>query len=78
MGIKPRISDPADVLTLEHFVPADHFYRHLERTYAAGSDTPWWASTLPCVNCTLVASMASFNRLDRMWATPLGKVVKEI
>lgn len=32
MGIKPRHFQPIDRLTLEDLVPADHFYRHLDRT----------------------------------------------
>lgn len=32
MGIKPRVFHPIEVGTLEQFVPADHFYCHLERT----------------------------------------------
>src|SRR5947209_9990590 len=32
MGCKLRIFDPIDALTLENLVPAEHFYRHLERT----------------------------------------------
>lgn len=32
MGTKPRIFNPIDALTLDHLVPADTFYRHLERS----------------------------------------------
>lgn len=32
IGIKERIFTPIDAVTLEQLVPADHFYRHLERT----------------------------------------------
>ncbi len=32
MGIKPRIFTPIDAVTLDQLVPADHFYRHLDRT----------------------------------------------
>jgi hypothetical protein len=31
MGIKPRNFYPIEAVTLEHLVPADHFYRHLDR-----------------------------------------------
>ena len=31
MGSKARSFDPIDGLTLADLVPADHFYRHLER-----------------------------------------------
>jgi transposase len=34
MGIKPRSFQPIDLVTLEDLVPADHFYRHLDRTFA--------------------------------------------
>jgi len=33
MGNKSRCFEPVDQLTLEDLVPADHFYRHLERTF---------------------------------------------
>jgi transposase len=32
MGIKPRVFQPMVTISLEDLVPADHFYRHLERT----------------------------------------------
>ena len=31
IGIKPRNFHPIAAVTLEHLVPADHFYRHVER-----------------------------------------------
>src|ERR671922_268523 len=31
MGIKPRSFHPIEAVTLEHLVPADHSYRHVER-----------------------------------------------
>ena len=34
MGIKARAFAPLDHVSLEELVPADHFYRHLERTLA--------------------------------------------
>ena len=33
MGIKPRCFQPIEHVTLEDLVPADHFYRHLNRTF---------------------------------------------
>jgi hypothetical protein len=32
MGIKQRHFAPLERITLEHLVPQDHFYRHVERT----------------------------------------------
>lgn len=32
MGIKTRACTPLPAVSLEDLVPADHFYRHLERT----------------------------------------------
>jgi transposase len=32
MGCKERHFEPIDALTLHELVPADHFYRHLDRT----------------------------------------------
>ena len=32
MGVKPRVFQPMVNVSLEDLVPADHFYRHLERT----------------------------------------------
>ena len=32
MGVKPRVFQPMVTVSLEDMVPADHFYRHLERT----------------------------------------------
>jgi transposase len=31
MGTKPRLFTPVSVLSLDDLVPADHFYRHLDR-----------------------------------------------
>ena len=36
MGIKERGFAPLPLVTLEELVPADHFYRHLERTLDLG------------------------------------------
>ena len=33
MGIKERCFQPVERVTLEDLVPADHFYRHLDRTF---------------------------------------------
>lgn len=33
MGVKPRIFHPIDAVTLEDLVPADSFYRHLDRAF---------------------------------------------
>lgn len=32
MGIKQRVFTPITNVSLDDLVPADHFYRHLERT----------------------------------------------
>src|SRR5215472_5028579 len=32
MGVKPRVFTPLTAVSLDDLVPADHFYRHLERT----------------------------------------------
>jgi transposase len=36
MGVKERVFAPVERLTLEELVPADHFYRHLERVLDLG------------------------------------------